>query len=62
MYCELRTVGCERAVCLFVCLFYRNIGLMKPSDMMNSEADRVRKEVVMTAYGGFLTEVRVERS
>ena len=58
MYCELKAVGCERTVCLY----YLNIGLMQPSDMMNSEVDRVRKEVVATPYGGFLTEVRVGRS
>jgi hypothetical protein len=43
-------------------LFYLYIGLIKPSDVMNSEEGRVRKEVVVTPYGGFLTEVRVERS
>jgi hypothetical protein len=55
MYCELKAAGCERSVSLF----YLNMGLLNPSDMMNSEGDRVRKEVVVTPCGGFLTEVSV---
>jgi hypothetical protein len=47
---------------LFVSLFYLGIGLVKPSDMMNIEVDRVRKEVAVTPCGGFVTGVRVERS
>jgi len=47
---------------LYVSLCYLNIGLMKPSDMINSEVGRVRKEVVVMQYGGLLTEVRFERS
>ena len=53
MYCELQAVGCERAVCFFVSLLYRNIGHMKPSVMMNSDVDRMRKDVVVTQCGGF---------